>query len=90
MNQLIRCIYVAVILVVTASLGVPSAAAKSAQRMALHPVPWTVGGEPILGTYGAGRVEDLERVRDRGRRSRDELRDLSLSDIIIFYLKYFR
>jgi len=34
--------------------------------MALHEIPWAVDGKPILGTYGAERLEDLERVRDAG------------------------
>src|SRR5690606_38411643 len=29
--------------------------------MKLHPIPWTVGGKPVLATYGAERIEDLER-----------------------------
>jgi len=34
--------------------------------MQLHETPWTVNGEPVLGTYGASRIEDLQRVRDVG------------------------
>ncbi len=34
--------------------------------MKLHPLPWTIDGEPVLGTYGAERVEDLQRVSDVG------------------------
>jgi hypothetical protein len=34
--------------------------------VALHPTPWSPAGKPILGTYNADRMEDLERVRDIG------------------------
>lgn len=32
----------------------------------LHPTPWNPAGKPILGTYNADRLEDLERVRAIG------------------------
>lgn len=32
----------------------------------LHKTPWTVNGQPLLGTYGAGRLEDLQRVKEVG------------------------
>lgn len=34
--------------------------------MKLHPTPWNIDGHPILGTYGAERVEDLEKVHAAG------------------------
>ena len=32
----------------------------------LHETPWTVNGQPVLGTYSASRLEDLQRVKDVG------------------------
>lgn len=34
--------------------------------MKLHQTRWTVGGKPVLGTYGADRLQDLQRVHDVG------------------------
>ncbi|MCC6698145.1 MAG: hypothetical protein IT365_21160 [Candidatus Hydrogenedentes bacterium] len=41
-------------------------AADSAELIKLHEIPWSIGGKPVLGTYGAERVEDLQRVKDAG------------------------
>ena len=34
--------------------------------MQLHETQWTINGQPMLGTYGASRLEDLQRVKDVG------------------------
>jgi len=46
--------------------AVSHAGTDSGKLMKLHRTRWTVGGKPVLGTYGAERLEDLQRVRDAG------------------------
>ena len=42
------------------------AVSDAGKLMKLHRTRWTVGGKPVLGTYGADRLPDLQRVRDVG------------------------
>jgi len=59
-----RNLAIAILLVLTLwQLRVP---AEQARLIKLQETRWTIGGKPVLGTYGAERVEDLERVRDAG------------------------
>ena len=41
-------------------------AVEEGRFVKLHATRWTIDGNPILGTYGAPRVEDLRRVKDAG------------------------
>ena len=60
-----RIIFRATLAAVLLSLGASSARVEG-QLMKLQPTPWSIGGQPILGTYGAERVEDLEKVHAAG------------------------
>ncbi|GMV92413.1 MAG: hypothetical protein AMXMBFR82_21910 [Candidatus Hydrogenedentota bacterium] len=51
---------------VVLSLSSALAVSEEGQRIELHAIPWSIDGNPILGTYGAERLEDLERVKDAG------------------------
>jgi len=49
-----------------ASVDGPLLKNRAGTVMKLHETPWTVNGQPVLGTYGAGRLEDLQRVKEAG------------------------
>lgn len=62
-------ISVLVVLAVTMQASYASAEEVSAEEgrfIKLHETRWSVDGKPILGAYGAPRVEDLRRVKDAG------------------------
>ncbi len=44
----------------------PAFAQPDGAFMKLHETRWSINGKPILGTYGADRLEDLQKVRDAG------------------------
>ncbi len=58
-------IFRATLVIAFVSLCASSARAEG-QLMKLQPTPWNIDGQPILGTYGAERVEDLEKVHAVG------------------------
>lgn len=62
-NRCMRGVMPIVIVVMFASAW---AAGAEGEVMRLHPIPWKIDGKPPLGTYGAERLEDLERVREIG------------------------
>ncbi len=55
-----------VVAVMALFAGAGPASGEAGPMTALQQTRWMVDGKPILGTYGAERLEDLERVRDMG------------------------
>lgn len=44
----------------------PSQAGDSGRLVKLHETRWSIGGKPVLGTYGADSLESLRRAREVG------------------------
>ena len=54
------------LLAVASASPTHAADAAGPKLMKLHQTTWTVNGQPILGTYGAERLEDLQKVKEAG------------------------